>query len=655
MKTVNYIVAMLAGVAALSCVKEAGKELPAPQEEGLVTIKAALPESADPEVKAGAHVGFSWYWGEGDKIAVTGAEDTQVYNIKEGFTPKYAEFVGRPVKGDSFTIAYPENAATAEWVGQTQVGNNSYAHLKYAAQLSEVDDYLSFAFQPEWAAEHNGTIKQTGVMKMVIALPDTVTAVNNISIAAEDAIFFKGNGDAMVKKLEVAVTDGVPAADHSFTAWITTSWNDVTVPAGTTFTVSVKTKGEVIEKDITFTQESVLKGGVVNNFVVDATGWIISTNRYASGKGTADKPWVIMTPEQMVYMSEDLVAGECRYFKLGADIDMTGIDWVQMNPVSPFDKKIDFNGAGYTISNLSCTNTEKDYTSFFGVLYGKCYDVNFVNATVVTAKKGAGILGGYGGTADKPCEVTNVHVQGTITSTAGNSVGGFFGTARECTITRCSADVVIKAAGQQVGGMIGTDNGLGVSITDSWTSGSLVSDSSICGGIAGDIIATGSSIKNCFSTMSVTTQYLFGGIVGRAVAGQKANASNCNGKDPQNHVEYCIAWNTELKSNNADTSEHYSSGTVIGATAVKNYLVGCVRKPDINFVDCAGNADTGNYLPFDQEDSDPDHPMTKGAGTYAFAYHGKAAGATETLSQVAQRIGWSADVWDFSGDTPKLK
>lgn len=652
MKTVNYIVAMLAGVAALSCVKEAGKELPAPQEEGLVTIKAALPEDA---TKAGAHVGFSWYWGEGDKIVVTGAEDTQVYNIKEGFTPKYAEFVGRPVKGDSFTIAYPENAATAEWVGQTQVGNNSYAHLKYAAQLSEVDEYLSFAFQPEWAAEHNGTIKQTGVMKMVIALPDTVTAVNNISIAAEDAIFFKGNGDAKVKKLEVAVTDGAPAADHSFTAWITTSWNDVTVPAGTTFTVSVKTKGEVIEKDITFTQESVLKGGVVNNFVVDATGWIISTNRYASGKGTADKPWVIMTPEQMVYMSEDLVAGECRYFKLGADIDMTGIDWVQMNPVSPFDKKIDFNGAGYIISNLSCTNTEKDYTSFFGVLYGKCYDVNFVNATVVTSKKGAGILGGYGGTADKPCEVTNVHVQGTITSSGGNSVGGFFGTARECTITRCSADVVINAAGQQVGGMIGTDNGLGVSITDSWTSGSLVSDSSICGGIAGDIVATGSSIKNCFSTMSVTTQYLFGGIVGRAVAGQKANASNCNGKDPQNHVEYCIAWNTELKSNNADTSEHYSSGTVIGATAVKNYLVGCVRKPDINFVDCAGNAGTGNYLPFDQEDSDPDHPMTKGAGTYAFSYHGKAAGATETLSQVAQRIGWSADIWDFSGDTPNLK
>ena len=91
---------------------------------------------------------------------------------------------------------------------------------------------------------------------------------------------------------------------------------------------------------------------------------------------------------------------------------------------------------------------------------------------------------------------------------------------------------------------------------------------------------------------------------------------------------------------------------MIGSTAVKNFLVGCVRKADIAFTDCPGNAAKGTaYAPFDQEDSNPDTPMVKGTGQY----HGKAAGATETLSQVAQRIGWSAEIWDFSGDTPKLK
>jgi hypothetical protein len=47
--------------------------------------------------------------------------------------------------------------------------------------------------------------------------------------------------------------------------------------------------------------------------------------------------------------------------------------------------------------------------------------------------------------------------------------------------------------------------------------------------------------------------------------------------------------------------------------------------------------------------------MVKGAGTYAYAYHGKAAATGKTLSQVAQEIGWSAEVWDFSAETPKLK
>ncbi len=41
--------------------------------------------------------------------------------------------------------------------------------------------------------------------------------------------------------------------------------------------------------------------------------------------------------------------------------------------------------------------------------------------------------------------------------------------------------------------------------------------------------------------------------------------------------------------------------------------------------------------------------------THCYPYHGKAAAAGATLTQVAQGLGWSADVWDFSGDVPTLK
>ena len=646
-----YLAALIAGAAFVSCNKEV-KELPAPQEgTDLITITARIP---DDDTRVGASVGFSWSWTAGDKLTVVSEEDSQVFTIKDGFSGKYAEFVGKPVKGDRFTILFPgEKATTADWSKQSQTGNGSVDHVQYAASLDNVDEYMSFAFSPEWAEEHKGALRQTGVIKMVLALPDTVNAVSHITLSSDTPLFYKGNGDAKVNKLELDLTDVTLDADHTVTAWMTTSWNEAVVPADASVNVAVKTDKNTIEKEVVFTKESTLMSGKVNTFTPDGKGWVLPSH-YASGKGTEAKPWVITTAEQMGYIKDDLAAGEKRWFKLGADIDMTGMDWEPLNAASPYDKEIDFDGDGHTISNFTCSAAS--YPSFFGVLFGKCHDVTFKNATINASAKGCGILGGYGGTSGKPCEVDKVHVQGSVTSTAGNAVGGLFGTARECVITRCSADVTLNSVGQQVGGLIGADAGLGVRIENCWTSGKVITTSSIAGGICGDIVATGSSIVNSYSTATVTTQFIFGGIVGRAVAGQKSNLNNCTNQDPQNHFEYCIAWNDKLNSDFVpDTAEHYGSAAVIGQTAFKNYLVGCVRKADLDFSVCEANAAAGGYDPYDQEDADPEHPMTPGAGNYAFGYHGKASAAGETLSQVAQRIGWSAEIWDFSGDTPKLK
>ena len=646
-----YLAALIAGAAFVSCNKEV-KELPAPQEgTDLITITARIP---DDDTRVGASVGFSWSWTAGDKLTVVSEEDSQVFTIKDGFSGKYAEFVGKPVKGDRFTILFPgEKATTADWSKQSQTGNGSVDHVQYAASLDNVDEYMSFAFSPEWAEEHKGALRQTGVIKMVLALPDTVNAVSHITLSSDTPLFYKGNGDAKVNKLELDLTDVTLDADHTVTAWMTTSWNEAVVPADASVNVAVKTDKNTIEKEVVFTKESTLMSGKVNTFTPDGKGWVLPSH-YASGKGTEAKPWVITTAEQMGYIKDDLAAGEKRWFKLGADIDMTGMDWEPLNAASPYDKEIDFDGDGHTISNFTCSAAS--YPSFFGVLFGKCHDVTFKNATINASAKGCGILGGYGGTSGKPCEVDKVHVQGSVTSTAGNAVGGLFGTARECVITRCSADVTLNSVGQQVGGLIGADAGLGVKIENCWTSGKVITTSSIAGGICGDIVATGSSIVNSYSTATVTTQFIFGGIVGRAVAGQKSNLNNCTNQDPQNHFEYCIAWNDKLNSDFVpDTAEHYGSAAVIGQTAFKNYLVGCVRKADLDFSVCEANAAAGGYDPYDQEDADPEHPMTPGAGNYAFGYHGKASAAGETLSQVAQRIGWSAEIWDFSGNTPKLK
>ena len=44
----------------------------------------------------------------------------------------------------------------------------------------------------------------------------------------------------------------------------------------------------------------------------------------------------------------------------------------------------------------------------------------------------------------------------------------------------------------------------------------------------------------------------------------------------------------------------------------------------------------------------------EGAG-YNYPYHGKAAASGATLTQVAQSLGWSASIWNFSGEVPTIR
>lgn len=678
MKTSQYIIALFAGMAALSCVKETGRDLPAPQEAtDLITIKAVLPES---DTKADPFVGLSWGWQAGDKLAVTGAEDTQIYTINEGFTPKYAEFTGRPVAGDSFTIQYPDNAAGADWSAQTQKGNGGYAHLKYVATLSDVDDYLSFSFSPEWAETHGGSLRQTGVLKVVMALPDTVTAVKGVSISAEDAIFFKGNSDAKVNKLDLTVEEGTPDSGHGFTAWFTTSWNEVTVAEGTVLTVSVKTAGATITKEVTFTRESVLMAGAVNVFNVDNTSWK-EPSHYASGNGSQEQPWVIMNAAQMKFMADDMVSGETRYFKLGDDIDLGGIDWTPLNNSGNFDKFLNFDGCGYTVSNL--TVGESAYASFAGVLYGTIKNVTFSAAQVTAGANVAGVVAGYVGTKDNlaPCVVSGVTVKNSTVSGSVNNVGGFVGVSEgpgalfeNCTIeggtvaptanvryvggfvaninqvaimrnckvkdvtidaagsnrvagfagqagrfegseiTRCVVENVTLAAGQNSAGFVGVDYAPNINQC-AVVGGVIVANNTQVAGFAAypeGNAAIKAQITDCYSTMKVE-------------GGEKAHIGGFLG----------------IAKGNIIVKNCYASGEVTGTDAKTGIFAGSV---DVNTAAISSCIGWNATLPFAGA-------VKEGSEDVKDNY----AGAEGTISAKATQMGWSADIWDFSGDAPKLK
>ncbi len=391
-----------------------------------------------------------------------------------------------------------------------------------------------------------------------------------------------------------------------------------------------------------------------------------------AGTGTIDDPYNIYTVEDLKGMADFLVEKKKVYFRLQNDIDMTGVeDWVPLNWAPPYELGIDFDGNGHTISNFFCDYAE--YPSFFGVLNGYCHDVTFLNAKVVVNNARSGILSGYCGLEDGSirgdCE--RVHVQGELDHTPSSKygAGGFFGYMATGSLHACSADVIVNSKLNNVGGLFGYC-GKEVEVVDCWTSGVITGNQRV-GGIGGgtkglDDPAVPIRIVNCYSTATVHGSFGIGGIGGYFC---KA-AATPKDVDPGNVFENCIAWNGEIRANspyndagtvgnpNPGELAHYSCGAVVGWTAVRNTLKGCLRNPTMKYNEVGFFDYTDAFSLYDQADVSPASPLVVvevAGANYNYPYHGKAAPTGKTLSQIAKSLGWSTSVWDFSGDLPVLK
>ena len=710
MKT-RYIFALSLLALVFSCGKDVEPDLVSGPDD-LVTISAILPDA--PATRgAGLETKLSWTWNAGDKITVIG-ETTEVFKIKEGFSPKKAEFVGRPVKGKTFTILYPgQDALETDWSLQTQKGNNSLAHLRYEAALENVDDYFTFAFDPAWAAEHAGTLKQTGVLKLTVEVPDGITEPASIAVSADTPLFYKGNGDEeKTDKLQLNLSDCTPE-DGVLTAWFNTSWNAAEVPSGATLYVVLGGNDKLLSRDVLFSKKATLETGVVNLFTLAGGGWADEAQNahYAGGKGTKAAPWIIETPEQLVYLAGDLAEGSIRYAKLGADIDMTGIDWVPLNNVDPFNKFIDFDGAGHTISNL--TVGETSYASFAGVLYGTIKDVTFDGAKIDAGGNKTGVVAGYVGTSANlyPCSLTGVTVKNSSV-TGTSSMGGVVAqVAVVTTISDCHIQnsTVTGGTTNNVGGFMGYPDAAGARIENCTVTGVTVNSPNAIqyvGGFTGNINKA-AVFENCQVkdvVINASSSKRVGGFVGQAGRHEGSVITKCVvenatisggqnsggfvGVDYHPAISKCAviggtitAGNTQvggfagypegnatLKCQITDSfstiqveggsranvggfigiakglivvTNCYAAGEVTGTDAKTGIFAGSV---DVNTAAISSCIGWNASLPFAGAVKD-------GSADVKDNY----VGAEGTLSAKAVEMGWSADVWDFSADLPKLK
>ena len=525
-----FALASAVALSVISCAKESEDHVN-DGTKNKITITASLPDELVTKVKfeAGESV-IKPSWEQTDVIRIiseTGKSET--YSIKE-INGKTATFEGNELEGTSFTAIYPGNYETAEalgnrsYTGQVQTGNGSTAHLQLNAIAVGLSDISNISFADAGA-------KLNGAVKLYVKMPENVTSPKEVSLSSDSDIFFTDNaGSAKSNSLGLSLENVDISADHIFTAYLMSSWKEASIKAGTKLTLTVKAEGVSIKKSFSIKNSVNLAGGHLNIIQLNAENW----NTVLEGAGTESDPYKLSTTRDLLAMKPALVKGQMTYFKLMNDIDMSSIEnWDPLNPDSPYDLEIDFDGGGYSLKNLKSKG--KTYSSFFGVLYGKCHNVKFVDAEIVSEEQsGAGIIGGYIGTKGKPAIVSGVEASGTVTCNGKKQpVGGLAGNTRESTIENCTVNVTVSnpmGAGSNrdnrnmAGGIVGKTTGADVKIKNCVVRGSVeITEGTSCtytGGIVGWQGDAGAEITGCevYATVKSAGERV-GGIVGHYQGG----------------------------------------------------------------------------------------------------------------------------------------
>lgn len=572
-----FALVSLAALSVISCAKESDDQVNG-GTKNKITITASLPDELVTKVKfeAGESV-IKPSWEQTDVIRIiseTGKSET--YSIKE-INGKTATFEGNELEGSNFTAIYPGNYETAEalgqrsYTGQVQTGNGSTSHLQLNAMAAGLSDISNISFA-------DAGVKLNGAVKLYVKLPEYLTSPKEVSISAASDIFFTDNaGTAKNSSLGLSLENVDISVDHIFTAYLMSSWTEASVEAGAELTLTVKAEGVSIKKSFTVEKSVNLAGGHLNIIQLNAENW----NTVLEGAGTESDPYRLSTTRDLLAMKPALVKEHMTYFKLMNDIDMSSIEnWDPLNPDEPYDLGIVFDGDGHSLKNL--TSKERHYSSFFGVLYGNCHNVKFVDSEIVSASNsGAGIIGGYIGTGGKPAIVSGVEASGTVTCNGkGQSVGGLGGNAREATIENCTVNVTVSnpmgdgSNRTATGGVVGKTMGSAVKIKNCVVRGIVEITKGVnntyTGGIVGWQVDAGAEITGCevYATVKSAGERV-GGIVGHYQGG---TLSGCKFFGEVNAATQYAGGIAGITSSESVIENCLSSGKIV----CKNYVGGIV-------------------------------------------------------------------------------
>jgi PGF-pre-PGF domain-containing protein/uncharacterized repeat protein (TIGR02543 family) len=243
---------------------------------------------------------------------------------------------------------------------------------------------------------------------------------------------------------------------------------------------------------------------------------------YSGGSGTSDDPYLLSTDSDIDTLSTTS-ADWGKNFTLTQNITLVGNHTPIGNSGTQFTG--DFDGDGYTISNLTIYETT-NYVGFFGYI-GDGADIHDLEVEtsqdgVVSTMYNVGIL--VGQTDNIGTNISNCSVTGNVTG--GSNVGGLVGVAGWYSeIINCSATVNVTATSDTAtGGLIGCSF---ATVSNCSATGTVTGAAGYgyVGGLIGDI--SEGDISNCFAAVDVTGSGNYvGGFAGMLESGD--TVSNCS-------------------------------------------------------------------------------------------------------------------------------
>ena len=339
---------------------------------------------------------------------------------------------------------------------------------------------------------------------------------------------------------------------------------------------------------------------------------------YDEGNGIKTDPYIITTADQLQGLNNNTMNV---YYKLGADIDLSGRNWKPIGNYIGFNGELD--GDEYTVSNLTINKENKTNLGLFNVNNGKLYNIKLNNINI-TAKQTAGALVAYNAGQIEQCSAQNVNIvghqnigglvgetcgntaqimscetkNGTVTATdleideettIKNNAGGLIGYLEYSEVIACDSNLTVNGTGC-VGGLIGfVKNG---NIHDIEMENVNVTGSENVGGCIGSISSSSTITNVNVNNGTVEGEIYVGGLAGIS-SGTVANSSSAANVNGVNNVGGLIGYSTYNISQSFATGNVYASEKNVGGLC--GIIIGTVSNAYATG-DVAGNEHVGGLI-----------------------------------------------------------